>query len=851
MEKRLDVGWKPPALRQWLSLATTVSIWLTALLIFIKLGAQVTDYHSITKALCHLPPALLAGSLSLAALSFLPVIARDVAASRLRQLRPSVHALLLASLCGAALDNAVGLGSLTGKVVRRRLYRSVGLEQEKIERTLSLIGQPFLVPLYTLFGSACLFDRASLAHTVQLGGGWFVAIGLSLLAAGGIAVALDFKRGDQAAGVYAVRNVPEILRLCLAAGALWSLLPGLKIDFLTFATIFAAAGSIGAASRLPGGIAVFEAVVLLVLWPQLAPSDLIAALIAFRGIYFLTPLLMASTALGVYALGARLDGPINPMHSPLAESAARLTPRFLGIEAFIAGCLLVVSGATPTFGGRLATLSLHVPLWIVEGSHFLGSLIGVLFLFISHGLFCRHRSAWWVALALSAASLVFSLGKGLAYGEVIFVVPLVATLFAARSQFRSDSSFQAQRASASLLFAIAVVIAASFAILTFAFHDMDFAGRDFWWQFEFDAQAPRALRAMIGVSVVALVLATWELSRAPRGFAPRPAPETLAKVAEIIRRHDRSDASLALMGDKSIIFSATGNAFLMYGKRGRSWIALYDPIGPRAEWPSLIDAFQRLAARHGGRVAFYQVRPTNLPIYLEAGLSIIKLGEEARVDLVNFTLEGGSRSNLRYALKRGAKEEFTFSITGVDQEACLVAELDAVSRDWLTSRRTTEKSFSVAAFHRPFVKRQSIALVRQHGRTIAFVTFMPTSNKQEATVGLMRHIGGAPGYTMEYLFTQLILALKDRGYHTLDLGMAPFSGFRALPLTSPWHRMGSLIWQHANPLYNFQGLRLFKGKFGPSWEPRYLAASGLVGPFVALADAAALIGKHFKEIGEA
>jgi phosphatidylglycerol lysyltransferase len=93
---------------------------------------------------------------------------------------------------------------------------------------------------------------------------------------------------------------------------------------------------------------------------------------------------------------------------------------------------------------------------------------------------------------------------------------------------------------------------------------------------------------------------------------------------------------------------------------------------------------------------------------------------------------------------------------------------------------------------------------------------------------------------MEFLFTRLIQRLRADGHASLSLGMAPLSGLEPRPLASRWHRIGNLIWRHGGILYNFQGLRLFKGKFGPVWESRYLAASGTVGPFVALVDTAAL-----------
>jgi phosphatidylglycerol lysyltransferase len=73
------------------------------------------------------------------------------------------------------------------------------------------------------------------------------------------------------------------------------------------------------------------------------------------------------------------------------------------------------------------------------------------------------------------------------------------------------------------------------------------------------------------------------------------------------------------MGDKHLLFSESGKAFVMFGRQGRSWISLFDPIGPRAEWPELIWSFIEEATDHGGRAIFYQVRPESLSLYLDAG----------------------------------------------------------------------------------------------------------------------------------------------------------------------------------------------------------------------------------------
>ena len=82
---------------------------------------------------------------------------------------------------------------------------------------------------------------------------------------------------------------------------------------------------------------------------------------------------------------------------------------------------------------------------------------------------------------------------------------------------------------------------------------------------------------------------------------------------------------------------------------------------------------------------------------------------------------------------------------------------------------------------------------------------------------------------------------RAEGYRWFSLGMAPLSGFEHRRLAPLWNRLGALLFRHGENFYNFQGLRAFKDKFDPVWEPRYLASpGGLAVPFV-LTDVAALI----------
>jgi phosphatidylglycerol lysyltransferase len=104
----------------------------------------------------------------------------------------------------------------------------------------------------------------------------------------------------------------------------------------------------------------------------------------------------------------------------------------------------------------------------------------------------------------------------------------------------------------------------------------------------------------------------------------------------------------------------------------------------------------------------------------------------------------------------------------------------------------------------------------------------------------MRFLDDAPPGTMDFLMVQTMLWGRAQGYRWFELGMAPLAGLPEHRLAPAWSRLGRLLFRHGGHFYNFQGLRAFKAKFGPVWEPAYLAYPAGTLPRV-LADVAALI----------
>ena len=141
-----------------------------------------------------------------------------------------------------------------------------------------------------------------------------------------------------------------------------------------------------------------------------------------------------------------------------------------------------------------------------------------------------------------------------------------------------------------------------------------------------------------------------------------------------------------------------------------------------------------------------------------------------------------------------------------------------------------------------------MAVIEQNGRIQAFANIWLGPNREELSIDLMRYHRDAPKSVMEALFVHLMQWGKAQGYRTFALGMAPLSGFEGSAVASLWNRLGAFLYDHGESIYNFQGLRAYKEKFNPAWEPRYLAYPGGLRLPRIMADVSALVAGGYRHI---
>ena len=558
------------------------------------------------------------------------------------------------------------------------------------------------------------------------------------------------------------------------------------------------------------------------------PISIIAALIVAAVIYW------------------RLRDPVGRLARLGGTMAAAVVPRMLAITTFLAGTILLFSGATPPIGHRLYWVNHFLPLPVVEAAHFFGSIAGIGLLLLARGIQRRLDAAYHLCVALLAVAIVFTLLKGFDYEEAIFLSVMLALLVPNRRYFYRQASIIEERFTPTWIAAIALIVIGSLVLGYVSYHGIP---SEMFWQFELDKSAPRFLRASVGVVLVLIVFSMARLLRPAKVRTPLPAAEDIARALPIVARDRDASANLVVLGDKSIMFAPSGEGFLMYAVSGRSWVALGDPVGRIADWEPLAGQFIDVAVRRGGWPVFYKVSRDHIGVYLDFGLSVVKLGEEGRVSLRDFSLEGAQRRNLRRVWRKAVDDGCTFEVLE-SPEAIepILPTLRAISDEWLASKGTREKGFSIGRFREDYVSSYPVGVVRRAEEIVAFANVWTSGCYEELEVDLMRFTGAAPPGIMRYLLTEFMLWGKEVGYRWFNLGMAPLSGLRESLVAPLWQQIGIALYGRSERFYNFQGVRSFKEWFYPHWEPKYLAhPGGAIRPLV-IANVAALIAGGYEGV---
>lgn len=542
-----------------------------------------------------------------------------------------------------------------------------------------------------------------------------------------------------------------------------------------------------------------------------------------------------------------MSASVNPAKSLL--QSADWAPTLAAALSFFAGAATLIAAANPDATSRAMDV---IDLIAIEAPGALAGLIGIAQMAIADGLRRRVDGSLIGAILLSLLAAAYFIIHRERYVDATVQLAFVTFLFANRRAFyRRARAFRIRVAPRLLIGIGAVVLLAAIGATLWASTRESFRLAP-WWSLLVDPELGRGGRIVALASIVVGGWAIWRYLATPTlPHPPAPKPEEFARAAHVFEKAElvRPEHQLAFSGDLSLLFSDSGDSFLPYAAAGSSLVALCGPAGRRDESRALLVAFCDRAQDAGQRPVIYSAGVDLLPDLLDLGFKVEKIGESAVVELATFTLSGKARENIRHCNKKLTQREgATFEVHEPPHPAALIELLRSVSDAWLDQQKTGEKRFSLGRFETAMLDRCPLGIARIGGKPVAFGSLLTTDDLEWVAVDLMRYDpASAPSGAMDFLLSEMMLWAKERGYRRFDLSMAPLSGLAEERHAPLFQRLGRMIYEQGGRWYNFEGLRRFKEKFRPEWEPRYLAARGVFSLPVALAEIAVLTNSPPKE----
>lgn len=494
---------------------------LNLLLFGLALWALDRVFHAypaadILRALRAVPPRSILLAIAITLLGYLSLVGYDIVAFRFVGPRLPLRRMLLPSFISFAVSNNAPASMVAAGGVRYRLYQPHGLTLLAAAAVAGLNIITYALGLCVLAGVALLF-RPDAGPGAGVPGR---ILGMLLLAAAaGYVLATRFVRGALRVRGREVRLPPlriavaqlgvSVADWVLSSGALYVLVAAVTpISYLGFLTAFLVSQFASLLVPIPGGLGVFEAGVVLLRPSGVEAPPILAALLLYRVVYYLLPLAGAGALLAYGAL-RRIRRSEQPFRE-LVRSAHSLAPRALALTTFLAGTVLLASGAIPSDDRRLAWLARLLPLTVIEASHFLSSIVGAVLVLSAWGLERRSHVAYHLVRMLFVAGIVLTLLHSFDLRLAAFLAVVLAILMLAAREFPRPEPLARQEMGPRWVFAAGAIFLVEAWIGALLYRHVQFGG-EVWWRFALFGHGSRALRAAVGASIVMLLFAVERL----------------------------------------------------------------------------------------------------------------------------------------------------------------------------------------------------------------------------------------------------------------------------------------------------------------------------------------------------
>ena len=589
-------------------------------------------FEDIARAIGHIPDHRLILGFGLTVCAYLVLTLYDLLGSIYAGRRLPYRRIAFTSFCAYALSHNLGVSAVSGGAVRFRLYAGFGFTPLQIGKLIGFCSLTFGFGAMVLGGGALIFLPAAVPFLgatlpgwlLRMAGGalWLMAAWYVVMAARGRETMLFGHRlrlpgVRMALGQIALASTD----MCTTALILYVLLPGTAhLSFPHFLAVYVLSYSAGVAASLPGGIGVFDTVMLLGL-ARFVPAPLVlGAILIFRLFYYVIPLFLAGLLFALHEVALRGQSLLR--HRPVAQGVAHWSESDFaiaagtGIAALCGFMLLAMGVLAPSMDA--GWLDPNFRSTGIAG-HFVPSLIGAALLVCCSGLAQRVRLAWIGTIGLllvGAATTLISDHMRVVPGVLVLAGFVLAPYEPA---FRRPTRLSRQALQPATVAPLLALVACVLSLAVFERH-VRFVTANSWWRIVSSADVPASVRLAVGLSVLVGMLALWRL------LLPGSA-EAVAWTMEQRMRYATLGGKPPARAD-GIVFDEAGLAAMPFRRIGRVLLGFGDPAGDAEARPLVLWRLAELARREGRRIAIYRAGPDLLDMYGGLGLAAIPLGAD-------------------------------------------------------------------------------------------------------------------------------------------------------------------------------------------------------------------------------
>jgi phosphatidylglycerol lysyltransferase len=497
---------------------------------------------------------------------------------------------------------------------------------------------------------------------------------------------------------------------------------------------------------------------------------------------------------------------------------------------FAAGVINILSSFWAMGRLRLSFLEHYVPLRISNVSRTITVELGILLIFVSYGLWKKKRRAWLLAVLALVPVLVTNMIKGLDFEEalvnscVLFLLLKDRRIFNVRSQPFTVASTLKTVGLAVLALALYAVVGMYALRGEFRQH---MTVKSAWSEYAYitmgvgrEQLSPATRRARWLYDSIAfshtlaliLILPALFAPFVNRGFVSEQDRDDALSL--IMRTGTNSVSPMAGIPDKTFYFNDDRTCCVAYRVEGGYAIVLGDPIGYEEEKRDMIQEFRDYCYSCGLKPVWYNVEEYMLPYY--HGDKHLLIGEEAVINLESFTLKGPCIKDVRNAMTKVEKDNYSFNWHVFAEGANpSIPQITALHEEWLRNKKLSPMTFSLEYYPFPDDQAGEYLTVEQQGKVYCALSFFPYMRGKAYVLDLMLRAPDAPNGLIESAIAKACLYYQKQGIKELNLSLAPL-------VVSDKNAARNELLDRFERWYRFRPLRSFKDKFCPVWKPKYV-----------------------------